>query len=138
MEVAQYEKRNAQRQDGGGAVQKLGSVFVALALGIVAERRLGTVEWLIIAFVSGLVGEIVGLWWQPYGAGSSVAVAGLLGATAVWSAWPTTKLPWFARIGAVLVLALGIALLVLRDLNGPPIFVGAGLAALQLWRGRLG
>ena len=73
-----------------GAVQKLGIVFGALVLGIVAERRIGTVEWLIIAFVSGLAGQIVGLWWQPYGAGSSVAVAGLLGASATWLAWPKT------------------------------------------------
>ena len=83
-----------------GPVQKLGIVFGVLALGIVAERKIGTVEWLIIAFVSGLAGQIVGLWWQPVGAGSSVAVAGLLGATATWLAWPKTPLPWFARIGS--------------------------------------
>ena len=117
-----------------GAVQKLGIVFGALVLGIVAERRLGTVEWLIIAFVSGLVGQIVGLWWQPYGAGSSVAVAGLLGATATWLAWPKTIVPWFARIGSVVVLGLAVYLVVVRDLHGPPIFVGAALAAFFLSR----
>ena len=152
-----------------GAVQKLGIVFGALALGIVAERRIGTAEWLIIAFVAGLAGQIVGLWWQPYGAGSSVAVAGLLGATATWLAWPNPRadgeaggaqaasaarasarprgagersepgvsgnaLPWFARIGPVVVLALAIALVVLRDIHGPPIFVGAALAFLFLRR----
>jgi len=122
----------------GGPVQKLGIVFGALALGIIAERRFGTVEWLIIAFVSGLVGQIAGLWWQPYGAGSSVAVAGLLGATGVWLAWPATKLPWFARLGPVIILALAIFLLARRDLHGPPIFVGAALAAWQLRRGRPG
>jgi rhomboid protease GluP len=117
-----------------GPVQKLGIVFTVLALGLIAERKIGSVEWLIIAFVSGLAGQIVGLWWQPYGAGSSVAVAGLLGATAAWLAWPRTPLPWFARIGSLAVLALAIYLLAVRDLNGPPIFVGAGLTALFLAR----
>ncbi len=145
----------------GGPVQKLGTVFAVLALGIIAERRIGTAEWLIIAFVSGLVGQIVGLWWQPYGAGSSVAVAGLLGATATWLAWPAprgaegaeparvvraltrlgvseTMFPWFARAGSVVILALAIWLIVMRDLHGPPIFVGAALAAVFLSQRRPG
>ena len=121
-----------------GAVQKLSVVFGALALGLIAERRLGSAEWLIVAFVSGLAGQIVGVWWQPYGAGSSVAVAGLAGATATWLAWPKTPVPWFVRIGPVIVLALAIVLLVRRDLHGPPVFVGAGLAALLLFRRRSG
>ena len=143
-----------------GAVQKLGIVFGALVLGIVAERKIGTVEWLVIAFVSGLAGQIVGLWWQPIGAGSSVAVAGMLGATAMWLAWPKTRadgetgnaqaanaartfarlrvskkvFPVFARAGSVVVLALAVVLVAMRDLHGPPIFVGAALAALFLRR----
>ena len=117
-----------------GPVQKLGIVFGVLVLGIVAERKIGTVEWLIIAFVSGLAGQIVGLWWQPVGAGSSVAVAGLLGATATWLAWPKTQVPWFARTGSVVILGLAIYLVAMRDLHGPPIFVGAALCALFLSR----
>ncbi len=143
-----------------GPVQKLGIVFGVLALGIVAERKIGSVEWLIIAFVSGLVGQIVGLWWQPYGAGSSVAVAGLAGATATWLAWPMPHaegaaaanvprifarlgvrgeaLTWSARIGALAVLGLAVALFVMRDIHGPPIFIGAALTALLLHRRRSG
>jgi len=152
-----------------GPVQKLGTVFAVLGLGLIAERKIGTAEWLIIAFVSGLAGQIVGLWWQPIGASSSVAVAGLLGATAAWLAWPKTPradgeaegaqaanaarafarprgagersepgvsgrmLPWFARIAPLVVLGLAIALVVLRDLHGPPIFVGGALSALFLF-----
>ncbi len=139
-----------------GPVQKLGTVFAVLALGIIAERRIGTVEWLVIAFVSGLAGQIAGLWWQPFGATSSVAVAGLLGATAVWFAWPKQRaggaeaanvprifarlgvsgeaLGWLARIVALAVLVLAVALLVVRDIHGPPIFVGAALAFVFLRR----
>ena len=148
----------------GGPVQKLGTVFAVLGLGLIAERKIGTVEWLIIAFVSGLVGEFVGLWWQPFGAGSSVAAAGLLGAAAVWLAWPKAHaggeaegagaaraarilarfgmsgdvLTWLARIASVAILVLAVYLLAMRDLHGPPIFVGAGLAALFLFLRRSG
>jgi rhomboid protease GluP len=132
-----------------GPVQKLGIVFGALILGIVAERKIGSAEWLVIAFVSGLAGQIVGLWWQPVGAGASVAVAGMLGAVATWLVWPKTSradgergkpgarektLRWFAPGGSVVVLALAVGLVVMHDLHGPPIFVGAALAALFLRR----
>ena len=157
-----------------GPVQKLGTVFAVLGLGVIAERKIGTAEWLIIAFVSGLAGQIVGLWWQPIGASSSVAVAGLLGATGAWLAWPRTAradgeaesaqaanaarafarprgagersepgvsgkmLSWFVRIAPLAVVGLAIALVALRDLHGPPIFVGAALTALFLFRRQSG
>ena len=139
-----------------GPVQKLGIVFGVLVLGIIAERKIGSVEWLIIAFVSGLAGQIVGLWWQPVGAGSSVAVAGLLGATAVWLAWPRQRtdgaeaanvphifarlgvsgeaITWSERIFALAVLGLAVTLIVMRDIHGPPVFVGAALCSLFLSR----
>ncbi len=117
-----------------GPVQKLGIVFGALALGLLAERKFGAVEWLLVAFVSGLAGQIVALWWQPVGAGSSVAIAGLLGATAAWLAWPTTPVPWFARIGPGVIGILAVVLIVQRDIHGPPIVMGAALAAVFLWR----
>jgi hypothetical protein len=61
-------------------------------------------------------------------------VAGWLGATGAWLAWPKTPIPWFARIGAVVILALAVALTVMSDLHGPPIFVGAALSAFFLFR----
>ncbi len=135
-----------------GPVQKLGIVFGALVLGILAERKIGSAGWLVIAFVSGLAGQIVGLWWQPVGAGASVAVAGMLGAAATWLVWPKTSraddragergepgasegiLPWFAPVGSVVILALAVGLVIMHDLHGPPVFVGAALAALFLRR----
>ncbi len=117
-----------------GPVQKLGIVFGALGLGLIAERRYGAAEWLIIAFLSGIVGQVIGLWWQPVGAGSSVAIAGLLGATAAWLAWPATRIPWFARSGAIVIAALAIGLTVVSDIHGPPMLVGAALGAFFLWR----
>ena len=55
-----------------------------LVVGTLAERIHGSRQVLLLYFVSGFAGEIVGLAWKPYGAGASVAGAGLLGALAVW------------------------------------------------------
>jgi rhomboid protease GluP len=118
-----------------GIEQRFAIVLGALFAGLLAERRYGAVPWLIIAFASGLAGQLVGIWWQPYGAGSSVAVAGLFGAVAAWLAWPGSGVPRPAIGGAALIGLAALVLIVLRDLHGPPIIVGAALGALFLRRG---
>jgi rhomboid protease GluP len=121
-----------------GWVQFLAIVLGALILGGITERRFGSLLWAAIFVVSGLVGQAFGLVWQPTGAGSSVAVAGLLGAFAAWLAWPVTGVPVPARIGPGAILALGVWLSASRDIHGPPILVGAALGALFLALGRRG
>ncbi len=120
-----------------GWVQFLSIFLGALFLGAIAERRYGAVPWAAIFVISGFAGQAFGLFWQPSGAGSSVAVAGLLGAFAAWLAWPDTGVPTPARIGSAMILALGIWLSASRDIHGPPILIGAALGALFLalgWR----
>jgi rhomboid protease GluP len=107
-----------------------------LVLGVIGERYFGSWRWLGLFLIAGLVGQLFGLAWQPVGAGSSVAVAGLAGAVAVrWLLRPGIGAPAFARIGPFLILAGGAYLAAVRDIHGPPVFVGAGLAALALLRG---
>jgi rhomboid protease GluP len=58
--------------------------LVLLALvGIAVERRHGRLEWIVLYLTAGIVGELVGLDWQPHGAGNSVAILGLAGALVV-------------------------------------------------------
>jgi rhomboid protease GluP len=52
----------------------LASNLVLLAVvGIAPERRLSRVEWLTLYLCAGLTGQLVGVAWQPHGAGNSVA-----------------------------------------------------------------
>jgi rhomboid protease GluP len=78
-----------------------------------------------------LFGEVAGLAWHPSGAGSSVAVCGLLGALAIvlWRRVQTLG----ARVGASILIAMGAALTLSADLHGPPILAGA-IVALVLHR----
>src|SRR5580698_4708358 len=96
-----------------------------LVLGVLVERRFGAARWLGIYFTGALVGELAGYAWQPSGGGSSVGVAGLLGAFAAMLA--TAAAPP-ARAGAVLIGAGALALCYFRDLHGPPILAGFALA----------
>jgi rhomboid protease GluP len=119
-----------------GWPQFLAIFLGALVLGAMAERRFGAGPWAAILVLCGLVGQSFGLIWQPEGAGSSVAVAGWLGAAMVWLAWPGSRAPAFARIGPVAVLVLAVWLTLRHDLHGPPILVGAALGAMFLARAR--
>ena len=69
-------------QDGGLAGTLSNLLFLAVVGGL-AELALPAWRWLLSYFGTGLVGELVGLAWQPRGAGNSVAVCGLASALAI-------------------------------------------------------
>lgn len=107
--------------------------FTAIAfVGTIVERIYGSKLWLIFYFAGGLTGEIAGYAWKPHGAGASVGGAGLLGALAAWML--SRKTPLQPRIGGALLLLGAVVLTAFRDLHGPPILVGASIAALVLRR----
>lgn len=109
-------------QDGGVA----GSVFNLVNLlfvGSVAERVWGRRRWLTVFFVCGVLSEIVGLAWQPVGAGNSVANFGLAASVAVWCLMSSRQLP--VRIVAAVALLAGVPLLLMRDIHGAATVIGA-------------
>lgn len=111
--------------------------FTAIAfVGTIVERIYGSRLWLIFYFAGGLTGEIAGYAWKPHGAGASVGGAGLLGALALWLLFQRT--PIQKRIGGAILLLGAVTLTAFRDLHGPPILVGAGIAALVLRRREAG
>jgi len=113
-----------------GWMQVTSNLLALAVVGVVAERLWGSRLWIAFYIAGGVAGEIAGLAWKPIGAGSSVAVCGLLGSVAVsLLACMGTRA---ARIGGSLILAGGLFLTYLRDLHGPPILVSALLAAVIL------
>ena len=115
-----------------GSAQVLSIVVGVALLGVVGESQFGSLRWLTLFVVAGLFGQLVAVSWQPIGAGSSVAVAGQLGAVAIWAILPATPVPPFARLGPVIVLAGAVALVIHRDIHGPPVLLGAALGFLFL------
>ena len=112
-------------QDGGisGAIFNL---VVLLFVGLVAEQLWDAPKMLLIFFAGGLVGEIVGLVWQPIGAGNSVANFSLAASVAVLCLLRRPPKP--VQIAAFVALGTDLVLIALRDIHGPAAIGGALLA----------
>jgi hypothetical protein len=152
--------------------------FAGIAIvGPVVERRFGSLRWLTLYFVAGLSAEIISYAWEPYGAGSSIALCGLIGGLFAdlirrrRLVWPIALMYALGLVAALIGLDLGgsiaaaiggviagsvlgllvrrntpeaaiarfvgsagllgaLALTALRNHHGPPLLVGAALAAL--------
>jgi len=109
--------------------------FLGIAIaGTMVERLFGGRRWLILYFVGGFVGEIAGFAWQPIGAGSSVAVCGLVGALV---AWMLSRKRFQLRFGGIILLTGSLILIALRDLHGPPLIAGTIMGLFMLFQGPL-
>lgn len=110
-------------QDGGWFGTFSNLLFLAV-VGATAELVLPRWLWLACYLGGGLTGQLAGLFWQPIGAGNSVAVCGLAGALAVVliqgraPLWTPAVVAWWCgalggTISAVaLVVGVGVALAV--------------------------
>jgi rhomboid protease GluP len=111
--------------------------FTAIAIiGSIVERIYGPWRWMLFYLAAGLAGEVAGYFWQPQGAGASVAGAGLLGALLIWLV-ARPRLPLPARLGGVFGLLAAATLTVLHDIHGPSILGGTALAsefAIRHWK----
>lgn len=67
-----------------GVLGTMSNVVFLVALGVAAEQVTGRVALVVRYLVAGLAGQVAGMWWQPFGAGNSVAVCGPAGIVA-WS-----------------------------------------------------
>jgi rhomboid protease GluP len=118
----------------GGWREVLFNFIAIAAVGVLVERWFGWRFWLVLYAVGALVGEVVGGFWKPSGAGSSVAGAGLLGGVVAWLIVRGGALPLRVRIWGGIGLAAGLLLTAMRDIHGPPIVAGAVVATVSLRR----
>lgn len=111
-------------QDGGIAGTFFNLAFL-IVIGTLAEQVINRGAWLILYCVGGLLAEVVAHFWQPVGAGNSVAICALTGALffALWR--DDSALPKFS---AVLVCYWLAGLLATQW--WPLLFIGLGAALL--------
>ena len=114
-----------------GWVQILGNSIALLLFGSLVERRIGRLWWVIGYVVSGLAGELAGLFWQPIGGGNSVCICGLIALFAT-SHLDRAGLPLIARLAPLLACSLGGAWLMLRsDIHGAALVAGLAVAKAE-------
>jgi len=106
-------------------------VFNTLGFLIVApmtEHVFGRARWAVLYVGGALAGEIYSYAVHDYSAGSSLALAGLLGGLAFWMVSGRARGRW-ARSGGGFMLLAAVWLAVAGDNHGVPILTGAFLAA---------
>jgi membrane associated rhomboid family serine protease len=90
------------------------NLVLLLIVGIAAERRITRIGWAVLYVAGGVVGQLVGLAWQPHGAGNSGACFGVAGALVVLAAVAHDDVaPWSLGYAAVVL-----ALLLANDIGG--------------------
>ena len=100
-------------------------------LGTTLEPVIGSLAVAALLLVGAVTGELGGYAWHPFGAGSSVAIAGLVGALPILFAERANPLGIeprarrLALVGAGAILFGAVALCAVADLHGPPILAGA-------------
>jgi len=127
----------ASRSSGHDAWKNLAHLVFNVAwiayVGVVVERLFGGTRWLVIYFISGVIGEFAGFAWKPDGAGASLGGSGLIGALCIWVILVRPPQRWQFRLSGMLGLLGAAILCAVADLHGPPIFAGALIAATMLW-----
>jgi hypothetical protein len=120
-------------QDGGisGSFFNLISLFFVGRIGeiIWGGRRLFVLFWL-----GGICSEAIALFWQPIGAGNSIANFSIAASVIVWC---LARRPRPTML-FIIVLTLGayIALFIMRDIHGAAGLIGLGLGTFFLWMDR--
>ena len=67
----------------GGIVHLLYNLFALLFFGFILERKIGSRNFLIVFFASGIVGNIIAVNFYPSSLGASGAIYGVLGCLAI-------------------------------------------------------
>ncbi|ASW54629.1 rhomboid family intramembrane serine protease [Plantactinospora sp. KBS50] len=106
------------------------NLLVLLLVGLPAERLFGGARWLLLYLGGAAAGEVAALSWQPAGAGNSIAVLGLLGGLFGYVLRRAPGRSVGLRIFALLGLAAGAALALIRDIHGPALVAGIVLGLI--------
>ena len=114
-------------QDGGWA-GGISNIAGLLFIGTLAEHFWSRKEWVIIYFAGGIFCEIAALWWQPFGAGNSIANLCLAGSIAFICLKNSRSHK--IRILSIISLAPCILLLAIRDIHGVALVSGCIIALL--------
>lgn len=112
----------------GGVTGTAFNLISLLLIGLVAEQFWNPGEMLLLFFLGGLFGGVVGLLWQPIGAGNSVGNFSLAGSVATLCLRQRPARP--IQIPVLLTLLAGVILALWRDIHGPAVLMGALLAVL--------
>jgi rhomboid protease GluP len=103
-----------------------------LTAGSLVERDAGRWRWLVLYVTSGVLGQAFGYAWDPYGAGSSVAVLGLF--AWIWYQAPRGRITRTAQVVGVAGLA-ALAAIAEADLSADSQASSCWIGTCRDWTG---
>jgi membrane associated rhomboid family serine protease len=103
----------------------LTNILLLLAIGNLVEQVRRRADWLIIAAAGALTGELLGLRWEPIGAGNSIVTCALAGSLLLVG--PFREASVASRLLKSTAIVICLALVMFRDIHG------AAAAAGILW-----
>ncbi len=96
-----------------------------------AERLYGK-KLVALYFIPGVLGQIFGYLWSPDTAGSSLGIAGVIGALFVFAFLHRREISRLAQLFAICGIGGAIVLCLWRDIHGPPTVLGVLLGGLMM------
>jgi len=115
----------------GGVSGSLANITGLLLIGTVAELLVGGRRLAGIFFAGGLCTEVVALWWQPTGAGNSIANVSVAASLVAWCL--IRRRTTAAIIPASTAIAAWAALLAMRDIHAAAAVFGGLMGAGLCW-----
>jgi len=88
-----------------GWVQIIVNLIGIAVVGAQVERLFGSWRWLALYFITGLIAEAISYAWDPFGAGASIALCGLIGGLLIWLLKYTQPLRSLASLYVVYLIA---------------------------------
>lgn len=95
----------------GSTGHLLSNLFALLLFGLILESSVGSRKFLLVFFASGIVANLIAVWFYPSSLGASGAIYGILGALVVLRPGMTVwvyNLPMPMAIAGVVWVALGV------------------------------
>jgi rhomboid protease GluP len=104
------------------------NLIMLIVVGQAAELNLTRIAWAAIYLAGGVLTELVGLFWQPIGAGNSIGYMSLAGALLMLSTMRMGST--MQRSLTIVGWSLAVALCLVRDIHGASVLIGGALALL--------
>ena len=100
----------------GWTVGGVTNIALLLAIGSLGEQVWSRSDWLMIGIAGALIGELLGLRWEPVGAGNSIVTCALAGSLLV--ARPLRERSSLSKLMTTVAAALCLLLVAQRDIHG--------------------
>jgi rhomboid protease GluP len=106
----------------GWLVGGLMNIVLLLAIGSLCEQVWSRSDWLMISIAGALIGELLGLRWEPAGAGNSIGTCALAGSLIALR--PFRNRSALSRLMRSLAAAICLLLVALGDIHGAAALTG--------------